>query len=173
MVDVTLKEASHRCAVARCKVLMEPATAGLVARHAVAKGDVLAVARIAGIQAAKKTADLIPLCHMLSVGTLTVDFLVGDDRIEVEAIAETIDHTGVEMEAMAACAVAALTIYDMCKSADRSMVVSELALWEKSGGRSGHWLRPAGTATTQRRLCVRVSMPLADLVRARFLYLVK
>jgi len=141
MVDVTPKEPSHRRALARCKVMMEPETTSKVASDAIAKGDVLGAARIAGIQAAKRTADLIPLCHPLLVGAVYVNFTIGDDYIGVETQVETVDRTGVEMEALTGCAVAALTIYDMCKSADRSMVVADLALWEKVGGRSGTWHR--------------------------------
>jgi len=141
MVDVTPKEASHRRAVARCKVFMQAETTAMVANREVTKGDVLAVARVAGIQAAKRTADLIPLCHPLLVGSVYVNFEILDDAIAVEVQVDTIDRTGVEMEAMTACAVAALTIYDMCKSADRSMVIGELTLWEKTGGRSGHYRR--------------------------------
>jgi cyclic pyranopterin phosphate synthase len=102
---------------------------------------VLAVARVAGIQASKRTADTIPLCHPLLVGSVSINFEIGDDYIGVESQVETVDRTGVEMEALHACAVAALTIYDMCKSADRGMTIGELALWEKTGGRSGHWRR--------------------------------
>ena len=142
MVDVTPKEQTHRRAVARCKVFMKPETTGMVASNAVTKGDVLAAARIAGIQAAKRTPDLIPLCHPLLVGSVYVNFTLGDDNIEVEAQVETVDRTGVEMEALTACAVAALTIYDMCKSSDRSMTIGELTLWEKTGGRSGPYRRP-------------------------------
>ncbi len=141
MVDVTPKEATHRRAVARCKVFMYQQTTVLVANREVKKGDVLAVARVAGIQAAKRTSDLIPLCHPLLVGSVVVNFEIEDDHIAVEAQVDTIDRTGVEMEALHACAVAALTIYDMCKSADRSMVIGELALWEKTGGRSGTYRR--------------------------------
>ena len=147
MVDVTPKEATHRRAIARCKVFMLPETTGKVASNAMSKGDVLGAARIAGIQAAKRTADMIPLCHPLLVGAVTVNFNLGDNYVEVETQVETVDRTGVEMEAMTACAIAALTIYDMCKSTDRSMVVGELALWEKTGGRSGHWRRPPGALT--------------------------
>jgi len=142
MVDVTPKEATHRRALARCRVSMLAETTAKVASNAINKGDVLGAARIAGIQAAKRTADLIPLCHPLLVGSVYVNFTIGEDHIDVEAQVETVDRTGVEMEAMTACAVAALTIYDMCKSADRSMTISELALWEKTGGRSGTWRRP-------------------------------
>ncbi|MCA1691898.1 MAG: cyclic pyranopterin monophosphate synthase MoaC [Acidimicrobiales bacterium] len=142
MVDVTPKDATHRRAVARCRVLMKPETTNLIASNAITKGDVLAVARVAGIQAAKQTANMIPLCHPLLVGSVFVGFTIGDDHLEVEAQVETVDRTGVEMEALTACAVAALTVYDMCKSVDRSMVVSELTLWEKTGGRSGIYRRP-------------------------------
>ncbi len=142
MVDVTPKEPTHRRALARCRVSMLAETTAKVASNAVNKGDVLGAARIAGIQAAKRTADLIPLCHPLLVGSVYVNFTIGEDHIDVEAQVETVDRTGVEMEAMTACAVAALTIYDMCKSAERSMTISELALWEKTGGRSGTWRRP-------------------------------
>src|SRR6476659_238450 len=141
MVDVTPKEATHRRAVARGRVIMQPDTTSLVARGAIAKGDVLAVARVAGIQAAKRTPDLIPLCHPLLVGSVLVNFRIEDSYIEVEAQVDTVDRTGVEMEAMTACSIAALTIYDMCKSADKGMVISDLTLWEKTGGRSGSYRR--------------------------------
>lgn len=144
MVDVTPKEATHRRALARCKVLMKPETTNLIASNAISKGDVLAVARVAGIQAAKQAANLIPLCHPLLVGSVMVSFTLGDDHVEVEAQVDTVDRTGVEMEAMTACAVAALTVYDMCKSVDRSISVTDLALWEKSGGRSGIYRRQPG-----------------------------
>jgi cyclic pyranopterin phosphate synthase len=142
MVDVTPKDPTHRRAMARCKVFMAPETTAMVASNAVTKGDVLAVARVAGIQAAKQTPNLIPLCHQLTIGSVYVNFNIGDDHIEIEAQVETVDRTGVEMEAMTACAVAALTIYDMCKSTDRTMAMGELALWEKTGGRNGIWRRP-------------------------------
>ena len=141
MVDVTPKDPSHRRAVARGRVHMATETASLVARGAITKGDVLAVARIAGIQAAKRTPDLIPLCHPLLVGSVLVNFRIEDDYIEVEAQVETVDRTGVEMEALTACSVASLSIYDMCKSVDRSMVIGQIALWEKTGGRSGPYRR--------------------------------
>lgn len=145
MVDVTPKDATHRRAVAKCKVFMAPETTSMVANNAVTKGDVLAAARIAGIQASKRTSDMIPLCHPLLVGSVSINFTIGDDHIEVETQVETVDRTGVEMESLTACAVAALTIYDMCKSSDRSMTIGELALWEKMGGRSGSWRRPVPT----------------------------
>jgi cyclic pyranopterin monophosphate synthase len=143
MIDVTPKDPSHRRAIAKGRVYMQPETASLVARGAIAKGDVLAVARIAGIQAAKRASDLLPLCHPLLVGSVLVNFRIEDSYIEVEAQVETVDRTGVEMEAMTACAVACLTIYDMCKSAERGMVIGDIALWEKTGGRSGIWRRAA------------------------------
>jgi cyclic pyranopterin phosphate synthase len=145
MVDVTPKETTHRRAIARCKVFMLPETTSKVASNAMSKGDVLGAARIAGIQAAKRTSDMIPLCHPLLVGAVNINFIIGDDYVEVESQVEAIDRTGVEMEALMACAVAGLTIYDMCKSSDRSMVIGEMALWEKVGGKSGHWKRPAGS----------------------------
>jgi cyclic pyranopterin monophosphate synthase len=141
MVDVTPKEATHRRAVARCKVFMAAETTAAIANREVNKGDVLAVARVAGIQAAKRTSDVIPLCHPLLVGSVQINFELGDDHVGIEAQVDTVDRTGVEMEALHACAVAALTIYDMCKSADRGMVIGELALWEKTGGRSGTYRR--------------------------------
>ncbi len=101
----------------------------------------LAVARVAGIQAAKQTPSLIPLCHPLLVGSVFVNFRIEEAHVEVECQVDTVDRTGVEMEALTAAAVAALTIYDMCKSVDRAMAIGDLALWEKTGGRSGHWRR--------------------------------
>lgn len=146
MVDVTPKDPTHRRAVARCVVRMQPETVNKVAANAMSKGDVLAVARVAGIQAAKQTAHLIPLCHPLLVGSVFVNFTLGDETIEVESQVDTFDRTGVEMEAMTACAVAALTIYDMCKSVDREMVIGDLTLWEKTGGRSGTYRRSTETS---------------------------
>ena len=141
MVDVTSKEATHRRAIARCKVTMNSDTASKIASGAIAKGDVLAVARVAGIQAAKQTPSLLPLCHPLLVGSVFVNFQIEEHHVMVEAQVETVDRTGVEMEALTACAVAALTIYDMCKSIDRAMTITEVALWEKTGGRSGIFRR--------------------------------
>ena len=141
MVDVTPTEPSHRRAIARGRVHMTPETASAVTQGAIKKGDVLAVARVAGIQAAKRASDLIPLCHPLMVGAVTVNFEINHDSIEVEAAVDTFDRTGVEMEALTACSVAALTIYDMCKSMDKSMVIGDIALWEKTGGKSGTYRR--------------------------------
>lgn len=141
MVDVTPKEPSHRRAIARARVHMSSETADAIARGAIGKGDVLAVARVAGIQAAKRTPELIPLCHPLLVGAVLVNFRLEADHVEVEAEVETYDRTGVEMEALTAATVAALTIYDMCKSKDRAMVIGDITLWEKTGGRSGVYRR--------------------------------
>ena len=127
---------------------MKTETATAIVNREVKKGDVLSVARVAGIQAAKRTSDMIPLCHPLLVGAVHVNFEIGDDFVEVEAQVDTIERTGVEMEALHACSVAALTIYDMCKSADRAMVIGELALWEKTGGRSGTYRRSDSIAET-------------------------
>lgn len=145
MVDITQKEPTHRRAIAKGAVLMSADTASAVARGAIAKGDVLSVARVAGIQAAKKTADLVPLCHPLLIGAVNVNFELGDDRIDIEASVETFGMTGVEMEALTACSVAALTVYDMCKSLDKSMTISEIALWEKTGGKSGPYHRDSAS----------------------------
>jgi cyclic pyranopterin phosphate synthase len=120
---------------------MRSDTASKIASGAIAKGDVLAVARVAGIQAAKQTPSLLPLCHPLLVGSVFVNFQIEEHHVMVEAQVETVDRTGVEMEALTACAVAALTIYDMCKSIDREMTITEVALWEKTGGRSGIFRR--------------------------------
>jgi len=141
MVDVSSKAPTHRRAVARGRVCMAPEVAAALRAGEIGKGDVLAVARVAGIQAAKRTSELVPLCHGLSVSSVAVDFEVGDDSVAIEARVETVDRTGVEMEALTACSVAALTVYDMCKSMDRSMTISDIALWEKSGGRSGTYRR--------------------------------
>ncbi len=144
--EVAPRDATHRRARARCKVTMLPETTAKVATNAITKGDVLAAARVAGIQAAKRTAELIPYCYPVLVGQVSVNFTIGDDCVEVEANVEAFDRTGVEMEAMVACAIAALTVYDMCKSSDRTMSIGELQLWEKSGGRSGVWRRAGNDA---------------------------
>ena len=141
MVDVGDKAVTRRRAVARGVVTMSVATSRAIVDGALPKGDVLAVARIAGIQAAKRTSDLIPLCHPLMLSKVSVDLSVRDGAVDIEAVVETTGQTGVEMEALTACSVAALTIYDMCKSADKDMVIGDIALWEKSGGRSGDYAR--------------------------------
>ncbi len=123
-------------------------TTAAVASNTTAKGDVLATARVAGIQAAKHAASLIPMAHPVLVGNVFINFTIADDHIDVEASVDTVDRTGVEMEAFTAVSVAALTIYDMCKSTDRTMTISDIALWEKSGGRSGAWRRSEADSPT-------------------------
>ena len=128
----------------RGEIRMDGATARLIAENKVAKGSVLEAARLAGIMAAKRTGELIPLCHPLNLTAVSVDLHVGEDRVEVEAEARIDDRTGVEMEALVAASTALLTIYDMCKGVDRGMVISELRLMEKRGGQSGTWVRDEG-----------------------------
>ena len=138
MVDVGLKDDTRREAVAEGGVRMQPATLAVIKQQQAKKGDVLAVARIAGIMAAKKTPELIPLCHTLLLDKVTVDFdFIGDDFVLVRAVAGCTGKTGVEMEALAAVAAACLTIYDMCKAIDRGMVIENICLQKKSGGKSG------------------------------------
>jgi len=143
MVDVTAKKPTVREAVARGKVLMRPETAVLIAGEGVPKGDVFGVARIAGVMAAKKTGDLIPLCHPLDLTDIDIQFVTDIKRgeIGIEAKVISVGRTGVEMEAMTAVSVAALTIYDMCKAADREMVISDIRLMKKLGGKSGVFVR--------------------------------
>ena len=143
MVDVGDKAVTKRRAVARATVNTTPEVARAIADGSMKKGDVLSVARIAGIQAAKRTSDLIPLCHPLPVTKVSVDLTVGESAVHIEATVETVGQTGVEMEALTAASVAALTVYDMCKSADKSMTITDVALWEKSGGRTGDFRRGA------------------------------
>ena len=144
MVDVGDKERTERVARVRGEIRMDAATAGLIADNKVAKGSVLEGARLAGIMAAKRTGEFIPLCHPLNLTAVSVDFTVGEDCVEVEAEAKINDRTGVEMEAMVAASTALMTIYDMCKGVDRGMVIGKLRLMEKRGGRSGTWLRDEG-----------------------------
>ncbi len=142
MVDTSDKPETHRLARASGTVRMAPATAALIRDRALAKGDVLEVARLAGIMAAKRTGDLIPLCHPLPITSATVDFAFeGDDRLRIEATVRVFGRTGVEMEALTAVSVAALTVYDMCKAVDRVMTIERVRLEEKSGGRSGTFRR--------------------------------
>ena len=143
MVDVTDKQPTVRVAVAGGTVIMKPETLKLISDQKVKKGNVLETARIAGIMAAKKTSELIPMCHPLSLTHVQVDFKPDEvnHRIAIEASARTIDQTGVEMEALTAVSAAALTIYDMCKSYDREMSISGVRLLEKSGGKSGTYKR--------------------------------
>ena len=144
MVDVGGKERTERVARVRGEIRMVPRTARLIADNKVQKGSVLEAARLAGIMAAKRTGELIPLCHPLNLTAVSVDFQVGEDRVEVEAEAKIVDRTGVEMEALVAASTALLTIYDMCKGVDRGMVIGQLRLMEKRGGRSGTWVRDEG-----------------------------
>lgn len=139
MVDVSEKKATARTAVAGGLISMTAETYELIQRQAVKKGNVLETARIAGIMAAKRTSELIPMCHPLNITHAQVDFIPDDanHRYAIEAQVRTIDQTGVEMEALTAVSVAALTIYDMCKSHDREMIISDIQLLEKSGGKSG------------------------------------
>jgi cyclic pyranopterin phosphate synthase len=141
MVDVSEKHVTSRSATAKAQVLMLPETLALILSGTAKKGDVLATARIAGIMAAKKTHELIPLCHPLLITKVSVDF-VSDEKtssIEVTSTVRVEGKTGVEMEALTACSVAALTLYDMCKAVDRGMRITDLRLTEKSGGKSGHF----------------------------------
>ena len=139
MVDVSAKATSVREAVARGRITMSAGAAAAIRDGAVPKGDVVAAARIAGIMAAKRTSELIPLCHPLPLDAVTIDIVAGDDGIEVTATARTTARTGVEMEAMTAVSVALLTIYDMAKAVDRAMVIDAVRLVAKRGGKSGDW----------------------------------
>jgi len=147
MVDVGDKPDSIRIAIASAAVLTRPEVITAVRDGAVAKGDVLAVARIAGIMAAKRTSELIPLCHTLRLDTVTVDLSLGEDRITIRVEARSFGPTGVEMEALTAASVSALTIYDMCKALDRRMTITDVRLEEKDGGRSGHFRREVSGGT--------------------------
>jgi len=144
MVDVGEKQVKRRSARASGRVRMAAGTLALIRDKKAAKGDVLEVARLAGIMAAKRTADLIPLCHPLPLEAVMIDFQFLDDTtLGIEAVAQIEGKTGVEMEALTAASVAALTVYDMCKSVDRGISIERIQLEEKSGGRSGHWQRDA------------------------------
>ena len=146
MVDVAAKGETHRVARARGSIRMQAATLELIASGQASKGDVIAVARVAAIQAAKRTAELIPLCHPLPLTHVSVGFEIdaAAGAVHCTVQAETLGRTGVEMEALTAVQVALLTVYDMCKAVDRGMVISDVRLLEKSGGRSGRWVAPAG-----------------------------
>lgn len=141
MVDVSEKAVSFREATAYAEVQMQPATLSLITEGGHKKGDVLAVARIAGIQAAKRTSELIPLCHPLMLSKVAVELQPDEQRslIAITATCKLAGQTGVEMEALTAASVAGLTIYDMCKAVDKGMVISAVKLLEKKGGKSGHW----------------------------------
>jgi len=143
MVDVTAKRETVREAVAQGRVLMRPATVALIESGGITKGDVFAVAKVAGIMAAKKTSDMIPMCHPLYLTGVDIQFTVNADKGEIKILAavKTVGKTGVEMEAMTAVAVAGLTIYDMCKAADRSIIITDINLLSKKGGKSGTFIR--------------------------------
>jgi cyclic pyranopterin phosphate synthase len=141
MIDVGAKEKTERVAVARGFVTMAAATVGIVRRGESEKGDVLAAARLAGILAAKKTPDLVPLCHPIALSGVDVEAKTRRDGVEVVATVRTVDRTGVEMEALSAVSAACLTVYDMLKRYERGMRIESLELLEKKGGRSGHWQR--------------------------------
>jgi len=141
MVDVSGKSVTDRVAVASGRVLVSPRVVELLRGDGVPKGDALAVARIAGILGAKQTPTLVPLCHPLAIAGVTVDLTVADDAVEIEATVRTTDRTGVEMEALTAVSVAALTVVDMVKAVDKGAVISDVRVESKSGGRSGDWSR--------------------------------
>lgn len=155
MVDIAAKAATHRIAIAQGRITMQPATLALIVAGNAKKGDVLGIARIAGIMAAKKTGDLIPLCHPLALTRVAIEFMTSPavgagltddqtDGVHCTATVETVGPTGVEMEALLAVNIALLTIYDMCKAADRGMIITDVKLLEKHGGKSGSFV--AGSA---------------------------
>ncbi|MDI6689346.1 MAG: cyclic pyranopterin monophosphate synthase MoaC [Actinomycetota bacterium] len=143
MVDVSEKEPTVREAIARGRVKMSPKTLKLIKTGGIRKGDVLAVAQVAGIMAAKRTSELIPMCHPLQITAVDIDFSMNDEdsTVEVEAVVKTRDRTGVEMEALVAVSAAALTIYDMCKAVDRAITLTDIRLVKKTGGKSGTFIR--------------------------------
>ena len=143
MVDVSEKEITSRIAVARGSIHMRPETLSLILADKIEKGDVFTVARVAGVMAAKKTSELIPMCHPLNITSVELNFSAAqqDARIDLEAVVRVSGKTGVEMEALTAVSVAALTIYDMCKAVDREMTIGEIRLVKKSGGKSGTFIR--------------------------------
>lgn len=143
MVDVSSKTETVRVAVARGEIRMKPETLALVKKGTLAKGDVLAVSQVAGIMGAKRTSDIIPMCHPLLLSGIDVSFKINDQesKIEIEATVKNTGQTGVEMEALTGVSIAALTIYDMCKAAEKSMVIGDICLVSKSGGKSGNFVR--------------------------------
>lgn len=145
MVDVSDKNVTKRVATAYAKILMEPETLHLIREGKMKKGDVLAVAQVAGIMAAKKTSDIIPMCHPLPLSKVNISFQeAGEGALEVRATVATTYVTGVEMEALTAVSAAALTVYDMCKAVDKAMTITDICLLEKTGGKSGDFLREGG-----------------------------
>ncbi|MCY1164715.1 Cyclic pyranopterin monophosphate synthase [compost metagenome] len=145
MVDVAAKAATHRIAVAQGRIVMNPSTLSIILAGNAKKGDVLGIARVAGIMAAKKTSDLIPLCHPLALTRVAIDFIPDENSssIDCRATVETIGPTGVEMEALTAAQIALLTIYDMCKAVDRGMTITDVRVLEKHGGKSGSFVSTA------------------------------
>ena len=143
MVDIGGKAATERVAIAVARVRMLSSTLTRIRKGQVEKGDVIGAARLAGIMAAKRTPDVVPLCHPIALSSVEVEVRPVTIGVELRATVKTVDRTGVEMEALTACTVSALTIYDMCKSVDRSMTISDVTLWEKTGGRSGTYRRSA------------------------------
>lgn len=141
MVDISAKPPTQREAVASGAVYMRPETLRLIKDRQISKGDVLGVARVAGIMAAKKTPDLIPMCHPLNITSVNIDFDIDEkeSKIDIKTTVRIVGQTGVEMEALTAASVAALTIYDMCKAVDKEMIISDIMLLEKRGGKSGEW----------------------------------
>lgn len=142
MVDVSAKPVTDRTATARVRVLMQPATLAMIREGTAKKGDVLGAARIAGIMATKRTSELIPLCHPLPISAVSLELAAEGDAVEIAATVRTTGQTGVEMEALTAASVAALTVYDMCKSVDRGMRIDALRLVHKAGGKSGEFTQP-------------------------------
>jgi cyclic pyranopterin phosphate synthase len=152
MVEVGAKPETARVAIASGRIAMATETAQTIAAGKIGKGDVLGIARIAGIQAAKNAATLIPLCHPLRLTGVDVDLAVAGDAVQITATVKAFDRSGVEMEALAAVTAAALTVYDMCKAIDRGMVISDVRLDEKRGGKSGTWQRADGTPQVRPRV---------------------
>ena len=144
MVDVGAKAATHRIAIAQGRIVMNPATLSIILAGSAKKGDVLGIARVAGIMAAKRTSDLIPLCHPLALTRVAIDFTPNQlgASITCQATVETVGPTGVEMEALTAAQIALLTIYDMCKAVDRGMTITDVRVLEKHGGKSGSFVNP-------------------------------
>jgi cyclic pyranopterin phosphate synthase len=142
MVDVSGKDVSARTATARGRVVVNAEVVRLLRDGALPKGDALAVARVAGIMAAKRTPDLVPLCHPIAIHGVDVELAVDDDAVRVQAVVRTADRTGVEMEALTSVTVACLALFDMVKAVDPAAVITEIAVVEKTGGKTGHWTRP-------------------------------
>lgn len=151
LVDIGAKPKTERVAIASGRLAMQHATSEAIRKGRVAKGDVLAAARLAGVMATKKTPDLVPLCHPIALSGVTIDLELQDDAIAILATVKTVDRTGVEMEALTAVCAAALTVYDMCKSMDPSMRIEAVQLESKGGGQSGRWRREQGPVVKKGR----------------------